>query len=78
RSSSWGTRPLPTRNRVNSDNHGKRDEHLVPLEGSVDWSTALMTTQKIGYDVTWTFAVGRSQNLEIALDTVCRVRTRID
>ena len=55
-----------------------RGEHLVPLEGSVDWSTALMTTQKIGYDVTWTFAVGRSQDLETALDTVCRVRTRID
>jgi sugar phosphate isomerase/epimerase len=32
------------------DNHGTRDEHLVPYAGSIDWDLAMMETQKIGYD----------------------------
>ena len=32
------------------DNRGRRDEHLVPFAGGIDWDAALMTTQKVGYD----------------------------
>jgi sugar phosphate isomerase/epimerase len=32
------------------DNGGRRDDHLVPFAGSIDWDVAMMTTQKIGYD----------------------------
>jgi sugar phosphate isomerase/epimerase len=32
------------------DNHGKRDEHLVPYAGTIDWDVAIMETQKVGYD----------------------------
>ena len=32
------------------DNGGKRDDHLVPFAGRVDWDLAMMETQKIGYD----------------------------
>ena len=32
------------------DNHGQRDDHLVPGSGTIDWATAMMTTQKLGYD----------------------------
>jgi sugar phosphate isomerase/epimerase len=32
------------------DNHGQRDEHLAPYEGTIDWTGALMALQKIGYD----------------------------
>jgi sugar phosphate isomerase/epimerase len=32
------------------DNGGKRDEHLVPFAGRIDWDVAMMATQKIGYD----------------------------
>jgi sugar phosphate isomerase/epimerase len=32
------------------DNRGRRDEHLVPFAGSIDWDLAMMETQKIGYD----------------------------
>lgn len=32
------------------DNHGRRDEHLVPFEGTIDWAGALAALQKIGYD----------------------------
>ncbi len=34
------------------DNHGRRDEHLVPFEGTIDWAGALAALQKIGYDGT--------------------------
>ena len=32
------------------DNHGRRDDHLVPGSGTIDWASAMMTTQKLGYD----------------------------
>jgi sugar phosphate isomerase/epimerase len=32
------------------DNGGRRDDHLVPYAGSIDWGMAMMATQKIGYD----------------------------
>jgi sugar phosphate isomerase/epimerase len=39
------------------DNGGKRDDHLVPYAGSVDWDLAMMETQKIGYDGVMMFEV---------------------
>lgn len=35
------------------DNAGRRDEHLWPFEGTINWSTALMTLQKVGYEGTY-------------------------
>ena len=32
------------------DNRGRSDDHLVPLEGTIDWPSALTAVQKIGYD----------------------------
>jgi len=32
------------------DNHGRQDDHLVPLEGTIDWPSALTALQKVGYD----------------------------
>ena len=32
------------------DNDGRRDDHLVPFAGTIDWDAAMMGTQKIGYD----------------------------
>jgi sugar phosphate isomerase/epimerase len=32
------------------DNRGREDDHLVPFAGSINWDTAMMETQKIGYD----------------------------
>jgi sugar phosphate isomerase/epimerase len=31
------------------DNHGGRDEHLPPFEGTIEWPRALMALEKIGY-----------------------------
>jgi sugar phosphate isomerase/epimerase len=32
------------------DNHGARDEHLPPYEGTIAWETALAALRKVGYD----------------------------
>lgn len=32
------------------DNHRRRNDHLVPGSGTIDWASAMMTTQKLGYD----------------------------
>jgi sugar phosphate isomerase/epimerase len=40
------------------DNHGRRDEHLVPYSGTSNGDEAMMTTQKIGYDGALIFEVG--------------------
>ena len=32
------------------DNNGRRDDHLVPFPGTIDWNLAMMEMQKIGYD----------------------------
>jgi sugar phosphate isomerase/epimerase len=39
------------------DNGGKRDDHLVPYAGSINWDLAMMETQKIGYDGPMMFEV---------------------
>ena len=40
------------------DNGGRRDDHLVPFAGSINWDLAMMETQKIGYDGVMMFEVG--------------------
>jgi sugar phosphate isomerase/epimerase len=37
------------------DTRGARDEHLVPYDGSIDWTRALLAFQKVGYTGPWTF-----------------------
>ena len=32
------------------DNDGRRDSHLPPFEGTIDWAGAVMALQKVGYD----------------------------
>jgi sugar phosphate isomerase/epimerase len=39
------------------DNGGRRDDHLVPYAGSINWDLAMMETQKIGYDGVMMFEV---------------------
>jgi sugar phosphate isomerase/epimerase len=40
------------------DNNGRRDDHLVPYAGNINWDLALMETQKIGYDGVMMLEVG--------------------
>ncbi len=42
------------------DNHGRRDEHLLPGRGTIDWGAALLAFQKVGYDGAWILELGPS------------------
>ena len=42
------------------DNHGRRDEHLMPGHGTIDWDATLLAFQKVGYDGAWVFELGPS------------------
>jgi len=61
------------------DNHGKRDDHLVPWAGTINWDEAMMTTQKIGYDGVLMFEVG-SNGVEPVdvLKRVAKARERLE
>lgn len=37
------------------DNGGRRDDHLVPGQGRIDWDGVTMAFQKVGYDGAWIF-----------------------
>lgn len=39
------------------DNGGRRDDHLVPFQGTIDWSALVMAFQKVGYDGVWMFEI---------------------
>ena len=61
------------------DNHGKRDEHLVPYSGTINWDEAMMTTQKIGYDGALIFEVGSTgADQGDVLRRTARARDRLD
>lgn len=60
------------------DNHGRRDDHLVPFAGSIDWDAAIMTTQKIGYDDVLMFEVADTGDPLQVLRRTQKARTRFD
>jgi sugar phosphate isomerase/epimerase len=60
------------------DNGGKRDEHLVPYAGSIDWDAAMMETQKIGYDGTLMFEVADTGDPVNVLERCVKARERLE
>ena len=61
------------------DNHGKRDEHLVPYTGNINWDEAMMATQKIGYDGALMFEVGSTGADPVdVLRRIARARERLE
>lgn len=40
------------------DNAGRRDDHLVPFQGTINWSALVMAMEKVGYDGVWMFEIG--------------------
>ncbi|HTM02429.1 MAG TPA: sugar phosphate isomerase/epimerase family protein [Vicinamibacterales bacterium] len=60
------------------DNHGKRDEHLVPYAGTINWDEAMMATQKIGYEGALMFEVtsGAADPIDV-LKRITRARERL-
>jgi sugar phosphate isomerase/epimerase len=60
------------------DNHGRRDEHLVPHLGAIDWDAALISMQKIGYDGTYLMELANTGTPASVLDEARRARQRFE
>jgi len=60
------------------DNRRRNDEHLVPYGGSINWDTALMTMQKIGYEGTYLMELANTSAPETVLDDARRARQRFE
>jgi sugar phosphate isomerase/epimerase len=60
------------------DNNGKKDDHLVPFDGRINWSVALMTMQKVGYDGTWLMELARTGEPEEILKKAQGARGRFE
>ena len=60
------------------DNNGKKDDHLVPFEGRINWDIALMTMQKVGYDGTYLMELANTGSPAAVLDQARAARARFD
>ena len=60
------------------DNHGREDEHLVPFLGTIDWDSALITMQKIGYGGTYLMELADVGGPAAVLDEARRARQRFE
>ncbi|MGH9142103.1 MAG: sugar phosphate isomerase/epimerase family protein, partial [Vicinamibacterales bacterium] len=54
------------------DNRGRTDDHLLPLDGTIDWAAALLAVQKIGYDDPFIFEIVANGSTR---ETLARART---
>jgi len=59
------------------DNNGRRDDHLVPGRGTIDWAGALLAFQKVGYDGAWVFELGPSASPADTLRAAAEARRMI-
>ena len=60
------------------DNGGRRDDHLVPYAGGIDWDAAMMGTQKIGYDGVLMLEVANNGNPVDVLQRSAKARERLE
>lgn len=60
------------------DNRGTTDDHLVPGEGSIDWSATLMELQKVGYDGAWMFEIANTSTPKAVLEKAEKARRRFE
>jgi sugar phosphate isomerase/epimerase len=60
------------------DNNGKKDDHLVPFEGRINWDIALMTMQKVGYDGTYLMELANTGSPAAVLEQARAARARFE
>ena len=60
------------------DNGGKRDDHLLPFAGTIDWDAAMMETQKVGYDGLLVFEVADKGDPMAVLKGAVKARERLE
>ena len=60
------------------DNGGRSDDHLMPMDGTIDWAGALTAMQKIGYDGPLMFEVGARGSSKDSLTRLKRTREKME
>jgi sugar phosphate isomerase/epimerase len=60
------------------DNRGRADDHLMPLDGTIDWAAALTAVQKIGYDGPMMFEVGAHGPAKDSLARLKKAREKME
>lgn len=60
------------------DNRGRRDDHLVPGQGVVDWDATLLAFQKVGYDGPWMFELAAAAERRPVLERAMKARHRFE
>jgi sugar phosphate isomerase/epimerase len=60
------------------DNKRRDDDHLGPYPGAIDWSAALTTMQKIGYDGTYLMELANAGSPVQVLEDARRARQRFE
>lgn len=60
------------------DNRRKTDDHLVPFEGKIEWDSALMSMQKVGYEGTYLLEVANTGSAIEVLARARRARERFE
>jgi sugar phosphate isomerase/epimerase len=60
------------------DNGGSSDDHLMPMDGTIDWPGALTAVQKIGYDGPLVFEVGARGPGKDSLARLKRTREKME
>ena len=60
------------------DNGGRRDDHLVPFAGTIDWDAAITETQKIGYEDVLMLEVADAGDPVDVLQRSARARERLE
>lgn len=60
------------------DNDQRSDSHLVPFDGRIDWPSAMVALQKVGYEGTLLFELADTSSPREVLEKARRVRARLD
>jgi sugar phosphate isomerase/epimerase len=61
-----------------NDNRGRADDHLVPLEGTIDWAAAMTTMLKIGYEGALMFELSARGSAREVLGRAKKARAKIE
>jgi sugar phosphate isomerase/epimerase len=60
------------------DNRGKRDDHLLPGDGAIDWPATMLAFQKVGYDGVWILELSPSADWRAVLGRAQRARAKLE
>jgi sugar phosphate isomerase/epimerase len=60
------------------DNRGRSDDHLMPMDGTIDWAGALTAVQKIGYEGPLMFEVGAAGPAKDSLARLKKTREKME